>query len=199
MTRPTERTMDRRPVLVGLGSSLASVAGCLGTVRRSSRETIVRDVSIELEGPDPSLDVELTVRNVRPFTGEDPATFEIAMTNEAEVERQLGAGSLPPFRESLANRGKTDDSLISVSTGDSTVPDRPDGDGCWRARERFASNDELPLRDFDPGEARTATHALLAPKHADSCYPPGIYRFETTVQVTETGESSDAAFVVTLK
>lgn len=190
--------MNRRAALAGLGSSLAGVSGCLDAVLRSNRGTVARDASIEVVGPDPSLEVGLSARQVRPFTDHGPATYEISMTNEAGVERRLGAGSIPPLRKGMAERVDSDATLISVSTEDTTVPDRPDG-GCWRARGRFWSHAALRLRDFGPGESRTATRALLAPKHADACYPPGTYRFETAVHLPEVDEGSDAALVVTLE
>lgn len=190
--------MDRRAALASLGSSLAGVAGCLDALLLRNRETGAREVSIEIEDPDPSLEVGLSARRVRPFTGDGPATYVISMTNEAGTERQLGAGSIPPFRTGLAERGDSDATLISVSTEDSAVPDRPD-DGCWRASDRFWSHAALRLAPFDPGESRTATRALLAPKHGDSCYPPGTYRFESAVHLPEIDVQSDAALVVTVE
>lgn len=127
------------------------------------------------------------------FTGEvlqqpsedGPLRIELRFTNEGP-ERTFGFDPVVPGL--YVNPSQT---LFSVPDNrepigpwdpdgpDGFAPDEPDGD-CWRALNSMAVANYVKWRTLATGEQLTDQYTILADSEADTCFPSGTHRFESS-------------------
>lgn len=196
--------MHRRRALALLGSGAAAgVAGCFGVLGGdeddgTSTEVSVGDVSADtIDGG-----LSLRVTEVAPFTGSSPASVRLALRNEGRSELFVGGiGAGRPFQSMTFEYEEGATGLYGLSGRlEELVPERPEGDVCWRATA--APENSLPpgSTSIGAGMEVPGTYTLTAPPaggNADGgdCLAAGRYRTEEELEVGPDPEEVEAVTI----
>lgn len=173
--------MQRRRLLLGLGTA-GVAAGALGAaaVRRSRASHTVAVADQDSVPPRVEMDLSIDVR--RPgVTHDSPPVLELTVANRGDRRALAMDGDEALF--DLHDRTPTSaDALLLAPPqhGRGSV----DGDGRWSHDGHWGDTAEYnPPAAVPPGETASERYRVWDHAGHDGYYPPGEWRFETTVDV----------------
>lgn len=196
--------MKRRTVLLAVGASVVTLAGCTGqgnpetaTASPATPDTLTETPTlIRPDGDGPV--TRIAVRpapNASPFrhnlsflgqpSDDQPVQLRVLLTNPADTEHTVETNQFPlPFPARVGKAANSDETLV-LSPGN----DAQRSDGCWREYPKTLP--KVDTKAVAPGETLAKTYELVNHMEADACWPMGRYRFSQHYTVDPDADRSE--------
>lgn len=193
--------MKRRTLVSALGTSIASLTGCLGqaslssestgtntqisTPRDGNRQVHVTSIGTVPEEAPLAPSVEVLRSNV---TADQTARIEVEMSSTADEPVWNTAVRIPAFSNFITQQGPAGRQLMLLKPDERYATTRS---GCWRAdlseaQINHAYTDVVTDVRYDPGDTVAAQFDIYDhPENPGACLAPGEYPIEALYSVSD--------------
>lgn len=193
--------MKRRTLVSALGTSIASIAGCLGqaslysdptatdtqlsTPRDGNRQVHVTSIGTVHEEAPFAPSIEVLRSDV---TADQTARIEVEVTSTADEPVWNTAVRIPAFSNFITKQGPAGRRLMLLKADEQYVTT---SSGCWRAdlsetQINHAYTDVVTDIRYDPGDTVATQFDIYDhPENTGACLAPGEYPIEALYSVSD--------------
>lgn len=206
-------SMERRTLLAAIAPIAGlAVSGCLGSFRDEPVHENAPSELVSVRGRALESDeIEIGGEPTSAFTEESTGRVDLSVTNLTDETKTVSALAALPIPPNAGEHTNSNDQLVllpSDRTGyehpdtdpeDSVLPQSPT-DGCWKPRPELGGPVLQPYgASIDSNESLTREYKAFADEDNDSCLEPGVYTFESEVNVSGVDGEIDVELEIELE